>query len=56
MQRRHECKTTQTTSIILENNPCIFSYTKCPVKKNKYWEIFKIIRKLLFLFLISITS
>ena len=34
----------------------IFFYTKFPVTKNKCWENFKIIQKLLFLFLILITS
>jgi len=33
-----------------KNNPSLFIFTKFSVEKNKYWEIFKIMRKLLFYF------
>jgi len=33
-----------------KNNPSLFIFTKFSVEKNKCWEIFKILRKLLFYF------
>jgi len=34
----------------IKNNPSLFIFTKFSVEKNKCWEIFKILRKLLFYF------
>jgi hypothetical protein len=44
---RHECNT-HNFLFDLENQAKDFSYTIFPVKKNKCWKNFKIMRKLLF--------
>jgi hypothetical protein len=44
---RHECNT-HNFLFNLENQTVDFSYAIFPVKKNKCWKNFKIMRKLLF--------
>jgi hypothetical protein len=44
---RHECNT-HNFLFNLENHTKDFSYTIFPVKKNKGWKSFRIMRKLLF--------
>jgi hypothetical protein len=44
---RHECNT-HNFLFNLEIKQGFFSYAIFPVKKNKYWKYFKIMRKLLF--------
>jgi hypothetical protein len=44
---RHECNTHKFL-FNLEIKQGFFSYAIFPVKKNKYWKYFKIMRKLLF--------
>jgi hypothetical protein len=46
MMHRHECNT--QLFICLRKSNKDFSYTTFPVKKNKCWKNFKIMRKMLF--------